>query len=86
MGTRRIPRDKGTTSLGRDETSLGRKKRHFQISPSKASLGPPRWAAGLGGIVAVGWWLLSGPSLPSDDRRAVELVAGQVVMLGGHAT
>src|SRR5258705_13857046 len=35
---------------------------------SEASLAPPRWAAGLGGIVAVGCWLGSGPSLPSDDR------------------
>ncbi len=36
---------------------------------NEASLGPPRWAAGLGGIVAVGCWLRSGPSLPSDDSR-----------------
>ena len=45
---------------------------------SEASLGPPRWAAGLGGIVAVGCWLRSGPSLPSDDRGvAARLGAGQ---------
>ena len=44
----------------------------------KASLGPPRWAAGLGGMVAVGCWLRSGPSLPSDDRGAAAgLGAGQ---------
>ena len=35
---------------------------------SEASLGPPRWVAGLGAIVAVGCWLRSGPSLPSADR------------------
>jgi hypothetical protein len=35
---------------------------------SEASLGPPRWVAGLGGIVVVGCWLRSGPSLSSDDR------------------
>src|SRR6202011_4804318 len=35
---------------------------------NEASLGPPRWVAGLGGIVAVGCWLRSSPSLPSDGR------------------
>jgi hypothetical protein len=42
---------------------------------SEASLGPPRWAAGLGGIVAVGCWLRSGPSLPSDDRGVAARLA-----------
>jgi hypothetical protein len=42
----------------------------WRHTTSEASLGPPRWAAGLGGIVAVGCWLRSGPSLPSDDRGA----------------
>ena len=53
--------------------------RVFQVEvTSEASLGPPRWVAGLGGIVAVGCWLRSGPSLPSDDRGAVaRLGAGQ---------
>jgi arsenate-mycothiol transferase len=47
-------------------------------SPSEASLGPPRWVAGLGGIVAVGCWFRGGPSLPSDDRGvAARLGAGQ---------
>jgi mRNA interferase MazF len=47
-------------------------------STSEASLGPPRWAAWLGGIVAVGCWLGSGPSLPSGDRGvAARLGAGQ---------
>jgi hypothetical protein len=40
------------------------------VTTSEASLGPPRWAAGLGEIVAVGCWLRSGPSLPSDNRGA----------------
>jgi hypothetical protein len=45
---------------------------------SEASLGPPRWVAGLGGIVAVGCWLRRGPSLFSDDRGvAARLGAGQ---------
>ena len=48
------------------------------VTTSEASLGPPRWAAGLGGMVAVGCWLRSGPSLPSDDRgAAARLSAGQ---------
>ena len=66
----------------------GWKKTSARLSPgtcfrpdhasSEASLGPPRWVAGLGGIVAVGCWLRSGPSLPSDDRgAAVRLGAGQ---------
>ena len=29
MGNRRMPRDKGTASLGRDETSLGRNETSF---------------------------------------------------------
>src|SRR6185295_17372661 len=39
------------------------------VTTSEASLGPPRWSVGLGEIVAVGCWLRSGPSLPSDDSR-----------------
>jgi hypothetical protein len=43
-----------------------------------ASIGPPRWLAGFGGIVAAGYWLRSGPSLSSDDRgAAARLGAGQ---------
>jgi hypothetical protein len=47
-------------------------------STNEASLGPPRWTAALGAIVAVGCWLRSGPSLPSDGRgAAAKLGAGQ---------
>ena len=48
------------------------------VSSSEASLGPPRWVAGLGGIAAVDCWLRSGPSLPSHDRGvAARLGDGQ---------
>ena len=61
----------------------------IQQAPSEASLGPPRWVAGLGGIVAVGCWVRSGPSLPSDDsrrrREAGRLVrTGLAEQAGGH--
>jgi hypothetical protein len=38
--------------------------RLFQQAPSEASLGPPRWVAGLGGIVA-GWLLVEKRSEPA---------------------
>ena len=49
----------------------------FQVEvASEASLGAPRWVAGLGGVVAVGCWLRSGPSLPSDDRGVAARLGG----------
>ena len=57
-------------------------------STSEASLGPPRWVAGLGGIVAVGCWLGSGPRLPrmiAASPRGWALVrTGLVDQVGGH--
>jgi hypothetical protein len=49
---------------------------------SEASLGPPRWAAGLGAIVAICGWVRSGPSLPSDNRGAAARLGGGQDRLG----
>ena len=56
---------------------------------SEASLGPPRWVAGLCAFVAVGLWLRSGPSLPSRSLPApppgwVLVRIGLTEQAGGH--
>ena len=44
---------------------------------SEASLRPPSWVAGLGGIVAAGCWLRSGPACPRTIAASPRLGDGQ---------